>query len=248
MEQLTEQEAININNYKAQLSNVLSNLSDANNELGDLLMKKAQAEKEYVSLKATNNALSIENAVVSKRIHAVEELIDQAQDALESKKHELDKLSLDKESELVLVNTEINKRNEEIASLEKTRHTLENEIDSLKDKIDKEESRLSKVKAFIEDAEMVSRSRVAELSWEIEDIAGAKMKAEIELSEELSKLEEIQKKNAEEHNKYLEPIKHLAIEEEKLNRKREQIQILYNRAKAVFEKLYPGQNIDNLIR
>jgi chromosome segregation ATPase len=256
MEELTKTEQIKLGNFKEHLAALKREVAQVNDELSRLVAARDKEREVFHKEKTLNDK---ELSILKKELAAVKQ---ETETELRKIENERTVLAADKKAF-----TDYSEK--ELEHIQKLRDAAQRDIEHKEEKIQEAKERFAlldhEIKLMGKDAEELSETiadlevilsrnqnlvrekeiELASLSEQYEEKNAQLAKETIRLEKEIAKLENEALVAGE---KIKVGILSLQSEEASAERKRKQLQILYNRTKKAFEQLYPGQNLDNLIK
>lgn len=256
MEELTKAEESRILSFKEQLGSIKRNITATNKELENLLVNKSLAETAFIMKQKTIaseiDKLNKEKESLVEFIESERKRLANEQELVEAGKKELEQKRTEQELELF---SKQEKVDEDVSKQERILEILKNEIEQAQNDRKKAEALLLIASTQLESARAEARHVERESALQLKDLNKINKEREEAISittkeinrlqKELSTAEEKVRKEVE---KITIPKETIRLENEKLDYKRKQVEIIYRRTKRAWERLYPGQNLDNVIK
>lgn len=246
-----------IQNYRKQAIK-FQNLKEHTSTLQKELGTKLQLHNDY--LEKTGSVLDTVERVESKEI-----LLDKEINRIRDKERELqnkESLLVSREEEFHKYEDSVLKRLEaQISRIEGEKSSLKNEAveyakieEKLQEAIKYHIDELKRLEGQFQASESMYRSQISNYKGlthahekKLSELSDAKISLQREVDALNTAIKEKREENKEEAVKIANAYNGLYLKEDQLNKKERNLLILKLRLAKILEKLYPGQNIDNLI-
>lgn len=240
-----------IANLTEHLSILRADVSRTQEQYNDTLSKKNELEKEIGRKLADLAQREFEIGTKENRLSSLEDHLNKLSSLLQSREANLvsqeDEFSEQKQRiQIELENLESSTR----AKIQALQDAADERLGAINSEVAKATDRLVVVKSSIEtEQQELARvnTEVDRVTAELDSLLDKKKWYEFELSELQEEMEEQKELNQRESTKITEAHDGLAEREKIITRRERNFLTLKGRLDKVLQKLYPGQNIDNLL-
>lgn len=250
--EITKEQENKLGNFKEQLASIKRNISDANIELEGILSAKEKEssafaarlkEHDFYVVKMQNEKLELIDFIKREKVKLDKEILNIKLDREKLSKEIKD---IKKEREACIKLNDDALRN--VSSLNKEASKLSEDIGALGSNI----LSLTKKEKELEFNLSVLRSTCSTMQDDIDFYSDKHEEiiklANSEILEKQKELISIEEKVKEEASKIKIPRENFDNEKAEFEIYKKNITIIYQRTKKAWEKIYPGQNIDNVIK
>jgi chromosome segregation ATPase len=256
MIELTVAEQNRLGSFKEQLASIKRNISSANSELETILVNKSLAETAFaVGQKKLNleveklikqkteliefidsetKAITSEKKLLAKHIEEFEEHKSKEEWLIFSKYEEADEILEESKMELESLNNRIAIAKSDVVDVEKLLLNKSDILAGLEKQISAENRMLTLYK---KDVVRLEKEREEAIKLTSKEIA----RVQRELSDAVKIVNE-------EKDKVRIPRESLRSEQDDFEKQKNQLLVIYNRTKKAWAQIYPGQNLDNVIK
>lgn len=243
---------IKLGDFKEQLGSVLGNIDSANKELEEVLLKLESSKKDFLK---QQEYYTTQIAESNKKLESTKLLIESEMSRIAS---ESDKLAKSK----ITFDKKVSAKEKEMLDIDKTIQVKNNELIRLQDSITElviQKENLLKTTESLADVVTNSTTAINESIRILNDLNEKNQTIEKDNILKIALIQRlIDNKNKElnqlieetqlESQKVANAYEALRLESEEFDKKYNDLTILHLRTKRAWETLYPGQNLDNIIK
>ena len=230
---MTKAQEIRIDDFKALYASIKANIDDANDELERLYVQKSLVESGFI-IEQKQRIIELEKLAEKKEVLLNFISIETERIEKARAEHKANEILADAQEELVLL-TERNK--EATEEIKKTEALLSVQMEILAGTDKKIAENNRTLGLLSKDLLRINKEREVALKL-----------ASTEILRVQKELEKVNSLLMEEKEKIILPRKNLEEERIEFEKKKKNLEIIYQRTKNAWKKMYPGQELDNVIK